>query len=1276
MFRLRAASSDSGLSHQEEQLNYEAIRKYIAFRMAGESSRLMSATEMDRTASSAASQCLSEHSVALDGHLTLDVVKRWYAKTFNGGIDHSRDFTIRFLQNVYCYLHSEENGVKLYINSGGMDPSVKKAHHDVFVGFMIEIAQGFNVTRVVRRYSQLRRLVDGLRAAMPDANFPPNFPPKKFGKVDYEERRLALEQYFVSLLQDPRVRAHPLVEQFFQTADGPNVQDGFKILQAAGNPMFDPVIWRKPSLRPESTNSSQNPLRAIAENEQKSVEMRPTGKVRVQEVSQETLDSFNVPQAAQENKAALDEFGGVFSLAASLGVDLSVGLTNDQYAANCEKFGSNRFPEKPMKTFWELFLAAFQDQILMILIAAAIVSLCLGLFLENNLAHGWIEGTAILIAVLLVATVTAGNDYTKELQFRALEKSSQADEQVSALRSGEIVLVNPADLTVGDVVVLQAGDGIPADGIIFDQNIVKSNESALTGEAEEIKKSRDGDPFLLSSATINEGEEVKMMAIGVGPYSQWGKIRAGLIEEPANTPLQDKLEDMAEKIGYVGTGAAVCTFIAMLIRLFVGHNDGVVHGLVEAFIISITIIVVAIPEGLPLAVTISLAYSTRKMYKDQNLIRVLAACETMGNATDICSDKTGTLTENRMTVVEGWFGDVRLDKAAFRDNFAQMLSDQFRRMLAENVCVNRLAYLVHYDSVGNELPRPEIVGNATEGALIIMAKKWDYDYDQVHKALFEEGRDKVFAFNSKKKRSTAIIHRKDGSVRVFVKGASEWILKDCTHYSDQKCDAKPLTDAKRQEIEAHIVNMADNALRTLCIAHRDFPNAKALPKDWQETPPDNSNLILDGVVGIIDPLRSDVKEAVQTAQRAGITVRMVTGDNINTARAIARECGILTDDGVALEGPVFRNMTPKEVDRILPKLQVLARSSPEDKFLLVTRLNGSRLPDNKEDWEEKHPGFSWENDRDRLLPGYKQEWEASRPDGGQVVAVTGDGTNDAPALKAADVGMSMGITGTRVAKDASDIVILDDRFSSIVRATMWGRSVYDNIRRFLQFQLTVNVVALLLVFIGAAAGFDPPLNAVMMLWVNLIMDTMGALALGTEEPTPELLQRRPYKRNAPLISYPMIRNILAQSVTQLALLLVLLFASDSMFDFESGSTVHYTVIFNTFVFWQVFNEFNARSLFDDWRVFHGVAKNPIFIAVIFVTAGMQAFIVEVGGSFTKTTGLTGHQWLVSIAFGALAFPIGFLMRFIPVKEDPESFFDNSKSTWIITDDNRDQRRAK
>jgi P-type Ca2+ transporter type 2C len=471
---------------------------------------------------------------------------------------------------------------------------------------------------------------------------------------------------------------------------------------------------------------------------------------------------------------------------------------------------------------------------------------------------------------------------------------------------------------------------------------------------------------------------------------RWGKIKSKLSTESEPTPLQEKLTTLADQIGYGGMGAAVATFGAMMaIYFFIPENRDpdmtLFEVMLKSFIMAVTIVVVAVPEGLPLAVTLSLAFSTQKMMDDNNLIRVLAACETMGNATNICSDKTGTLTQNKMTVVEAWIGGNYFDTAPTADDIAEVVVD----LLADGISVNTTAILVEGESGA------EVVGNKTEGALLMFLKKQlGRDYAEVREIGFSSERgDKLITFSSQRK-CMSVVQNYPSVHRVLCKGAAEVLLAKCVSYITPTGAAKKLTKKVIAEIDDVIADMAKNALRVVALAHREVSSRGDEPSGNLSEQYEN-NLVLDAIFGIKDPLRPDVTNAVRTCQEAGIFVRMVTGDNIETAKAIAIECGILTPGGIAMEGPEFRKLTPAQLDAILPTLQVLARSSPNDKYVLVTRLNGHNLPTNAEEWNEAHPGYSYERDRNFLLPGYEEEWKASKgPSGvGEVVGVTGDGTN-------------------------------------------------------------------------------------------------------------------------------------------------------------------------------------------------------------------------------------------------------------------------------------------
>lgn len=774
------------------------------------------------------------------------------------------------------------------------------------------------------------------------------------------------------------------------------------------------------------------------------------------------------------------------------------------------------------------------------------------------------------------------------------------------------------EVLVGDVVEVSAGDKVPADGVFLEGSKLRADEAAMTGEPIGIAKSHDKDPFLLSGTTISEGSG-RMAVVAVGSNSQWGVILKTLIVDPSSTPLQDRLDVLVVTVGNFGIGAAIATFVASMIRWIVNGSEGEGWDGVEILdylINSVTIVVVAIPEGLPLAITLGLAFAMRKMMTDQNLVRRLEACETMGSATQLNADKTGTLTQNRMTVTDAYLGGTQYDSVPPKD-----ISDEFAALLAESVCVNSDANLAH-----NENGTIDHIGSKTECALLQMVE----DLRTAGKGnlpastnfAYVAGREKHevaqrYHFTSARKRMSTAVPM-NGGVRLHVKGASEMVVKLCTKMMQTDGSVTDFSADDLAAAEKAITDMASTGLRTLCIAYVDLDTA---PGALGEEPPE-ANLTLLGVAGIKDPIRPETAEAVRLLRQAGVVVRMVTGDNKLTAEAIAREAGILEDgdDGLILEGPVFRKMSQSEKEAVAVKIRVLARSSPADKLTLCNLQKSL----------------------------------------GEVVSVTGDGTNDAPALKDADVGFALGIAGTEIAKEACDIVILDDNIASMAKAVLWGRNVFQSIRKFLQFQLVVNVVAVSLNFISAAAGItELPLAAVPLLWVNMIMDSMGALALATEPPSPHLMERKPFGRSAPLVNREMWRNIVVMSVYQLIVCLVLLFAGQDLLGIdETDGDAHYrtlrvnSVIFNTFVFMQIFSEINSRKI-TEWNVFEGIQDSPIFCFIIFLTIGTQAAFIEgvgrtVVGPAIGFMNLTGGEWAVCIVIGFCALPVGFIARQLPL----------------------------
>ncbi|XP_005810691.1 plasma membrane calcium-transporting ATPase 1-like isoform X2 [Xiphophorus maculatus] len=999
-----------------------------------------------------------------------------------------------------------------------------------------------------------------------------------------------------------------------------------------------------------------------------------------------------------------DGHGDVQNICRKLKTSPIEGLSGNP--ADLEKrhasFGKNFIPPKKPKTFLQLVWEALQDVTLIILEIAAIISLGLSFYHppggnaeacgqagggvedEGEAQAGWIEGAAILFSVIIVVLVTAFNDWSKEKQFRGLQSRIEQEQKFTVIRKGQVIQIPVAEIVVGDIAQIKYGDLLPADGILIQGNDLKLDESSLTGESDQVRKSLDKDPMLLSGTHVMEGSG-RMVVSAVGLNSQTGiiftllgssehdeekkvkkaKTQDGIaleiqplkseeateseekeevkqvkkvnVTKKEKSVLQGKLTRLAVQIGKAGLFMSALTVI-ILILYFVIHTFAIqglpwmaectpiyIQYFVKFFIIGVTVLVVAVPEGLPLAVTISLAYSVKKMMKDNNLVRHLDACETMGNATAICSDKTGTLTMNRMTVVQAYIGDTHYRTVPEPDAINPGTLDT----LVNSISVNS-AYTTKILPPEKEGGLPRHVGNKTECALLGLVLDLKRDYQPIRDEIPEEKMYKVYTFNSSRKSMSTVLQNADGGFRMYSKGASEIVLRKCSRILDAKGQPRVFKTKDRDEMVKKVIEpMACDGLRTICVAYRDFP-AEAGEPTW-----DNENDILNeltciAVVGIEDPVRPEVPAAISKCQRAGITVRMVTGDNINTARAIATKCGILLpgEEFLCLEGKEFntqiRNdkgeVEQERLDKVWPKLRVLARSSPTDKHTLVKGIIDSTVGETR-----------------------------------QVVAVTGDGTNDGPALKKADVGFAMGIAGTDVAKEASDIILTDDNFTSIVKAVMWGRNVYDSISKFLQFQLTVNVVAVIVAFTGACITQDSPLKAVQMLWVNLIMDTLASLALATEPPTESLLLRKPYGRDKPLISRTMMKNILGHAVFQLIIIFTLLFAGEKFFNIDSGRNAplhsppseHYTIVFNVFVMMQLFNEINARKIHGERNVFEGVYKNPIFCSVVLGTFALQIIIVQFGGKPFSCAPLTIDQWLWCVFVGMGELLWGQLISAIP-----------------------------
>lgn len=1009
----------------------------------------------------------------------------------------------------------------------------------------------------------------------------------------------------------------------------------------------------------------------------------------------------------------LESLGGTSGLLEGLRTDPRTGLTEGDEADRKRVFGENRVPSKKPKSFLQLCWAAYTDKVLIILSVAAVVSLALGLYQDLGTPPDtfpstacpetpgvctlpqvdWVEGVAITIAILVVVLIGSLNDWQKERQFQKLNAQKEA-RNVKVTRNGSEKLMSVYDVLVGDILSLEPGEIIPVDGVYLSGHNIRCDESGATGESDAVRKAtfeeiqaggesmKKVDPFLISGSKVLEGVG-KYVVTCVGRNSFHGRIMMSLQGDAQDTPLQIKLNHLAELIAKLGSAAGLVLFAALMIRFFVGlrqnpdrsANDKA-QNFIQILIIAVTVVVVAVPEGLPLAVTLALAFATRRMTKMNLLVRVLGACETMANATCVCTDKTGTLTTNKMTVVAGSIGvhlkfadrlaensrrtnanddrdpetitneDIssettgdasqkasrkgRLDFSTEMNDINSHLTPSLVKLLNDSIVINSTAF-EGTDETGAE---GGFVGSKTETALMAFGQKMNW-------AHYKEVREKakivqMIPFSSERKSMGVVVELEGGKgYRLMLKGASEVLAKASTRHvvveengsssSDSiEVPTAEFNEETRSNISRTIIFYACQSLRTIALCSKDFPS-------W---PPPGVNLndagevsfedlfhdlTLIAITAIEDPLREGVAQAVATCQKAGVMVKMCTGDNVLTARSIATQCGIFSKGGIIMEGPVFRKLTQQQRLEIVQNLQVLARSSPEDKKVLVETLQSL----------------------------------------GEVVGVTGDGTNDGPALKTANVGFSMGIAGTEVAKEASDIIVMDDNFASLVSAIMWGRCVNDAVRKFLQFQLSVNICAVVITFVTAVASAEEEsvLTAVQLLWVNLIMDTFAALALATDPADPESLDRKPDRKSAPLINMEMWKMIIGQAIYKTVPALVLHFAGHQILGLDATDEATKiaqtnelnTLVFNAFVFSQIFNMINCRRLDRHFNIFTRMWRNPYLLVILAIMIGGQAIIINFGGAAFQVVRIGGRDWAISIIIGLISIPWGALIRCIPTE---------------------------
>lgn len=874
-----------------------------------------------------------------------------------------------------------------------------------------------------------------------------------------------------------------------------------------------------------------------------------------------------------------------------------IGLTDAEVLESRKKYGVNILTPPEKEPLWKQFLEKFTDPLIIILMIAGVLSIGISFYEYFGLNEGFtvfFEPIGIFVAILLATGLAFYFELKADKEFAILNQVND-DELVEVIRNCNATQIPKKDVVVGDVVIINTGAEVPADGELLECVSLNVDESTLTGEpmCHKSVDEKDFDPdatyptnHVLKGTKVMEGHGI-FRVTAVGDKTENGKVFvAAQIDDSVKTPLNEQLDGLSDLITKLSYGFAALVVIGRLLIYFLGDNSmewaHITAYVLQTLMIAVTLIVVAVPEGLPMAVTLSLAYSMRRMLKTNNLVRKMHACETMGATTVICTDKTGTLTQNQMSVEEAQFYGLANQALG---------TDETSRLIKEGIALNSTASL----DLSNP-DKPVVLGNPTEGALLLWLRNNGIDYRNLKEDanVVEE-----LPFSTERKYMATVVDsaQLEGKKILYVKGAPEIIRSLCKQIDK---------NVNIADIDRQLADYQNRAMRTLGFAYQVLNDSDMAIADGKVVA---DNLTFMGIVAIADPVRKDVPAAVQKCMAAGINVKIVTGDTPGTAKEIGRQIGLWTkkdSDSAIITGAEFEKLSDDELDKKVLGLKIIARARPLDKKRLVESLQRNN----------------------------------------QVVAVTGDGTNDAPALKAAHVGLSMG-DGTSVAKEASDITIIDNSFSSICRAVMWGRSLYQNIQRFLLFQLTVNVAACFIVLVGAFMGTESPLTVTQMLWVNLIMDTFGAMALASLPPSQSVMKDKPRDRKAFILTKPMMKDILGVGGFFFLLLVVFLYIFQHTEITQMTDLLHcklgeanglspyeQTLLFSIFVWTHLWYMFNTRS-FETGKSFFQLKMSKEFFTIVAIIFIGQIVIVEVLYDFFNCTPMKLIDWVIIVVLSSL-----------------------------------------